>query len=124
MTEPDIRVRRAYDEPADDDGSRVLVDRIWPRGVSKSALSLHEWCKDVAPSSELRTWYAHEPERFTEFARRYRHELTEPEHAAALAHLRELSTHGRLTLITATRAVERSQAAVLATLLQGDDRGR
>jgi uncharacterized protein YeaO (DUF488 family) len=118
-TGADVRVRRAYDAPAAGDGTRVLVDRVWPRGMTKEALGADEWCKQVAPSTELRRWYAHDPARFAEFTRRYHAELAQPEQAAALAHLRELSTRGPLTLLTATREAERSQAAVLATLLAG-----
>ncbi|HSF26111.1 MAG TPA: DUF488 family protein [Actinomycetes bacterium] len=116
-TSPDVRVRRVYDEPASADGARILVDRVWPRGVSKTAARLDEWCKQVAPTTELRRWYAHDPARFAEFERRYRAELTQPEQAAALAHLREMATQGPVTLLTATREPELSQAAVLATVL-------
>ena len=66
-----VQVRRIYDEPRTDDGTRVLVDRLWPRGMSKARARLNEWCRTVAPSTELRTWYHHEPERFEEFTRRY-----------------------------------------------------
>ena len=77
-----VRVRRAYDEPEPDDGTRVLVDRLWPRGLSKARAALDEWCKNVAPSAELRTWYNHDPDRFEEFSRRYQQELQDPERAA------------------------------------------
>ena len=79
-----VRVRRAYEEPAGTDGTRVLVDRLWPRGLSRARASLDEWCKQVAPSTQLRTWYGHDPERFDEFGRRYRRELQEPGRADAL----------------------------------------
>ena len=72
---PEVRVRRVYDEPAGDDGARVLVDRLWPRGLTKARADLTEWCKEVAPSTELRRWYGHDPAKFNEFARRYRAEL-------------------------------------------------
>lgn len=114
-----VRVRRVYDPPRDDDGKRVLVDRIWPRGLSKEHARLDEWCKQVAPSTGLRTWYGHDPDRYEEFARRYRAELDQPEPAAALGHLRELAASGPLTLLTATRRSDISQAAVLAGLLAG-----
>ncbi|GGT10078.1 DUF488 domain-containing protein [Nonomuraea spiralis] len=114
-----VRVRRVYEEPAADDGARVLVDRLWPRGLSKADAHLDEWCKQVAPSTELRTWYRHDPDRFAEFGRRYRGELEEPERAEAVAHLRELAGKGALTLLTATREPEISEAAVLADLLKG-----
>ena len=110
----DIRVRRAYDDPSPTDGTRVLVDRIWPRGLAKHRASIDEWLKAVAPSTELRRWYAHDASRFEEFRRRYRAELAEPERQAAVRHLRELARSGPLTLLTATRDLEHSQAAVLA----------
>lgn len=114
-----VRIARAYDPPTDDDGTRVLVDRLWPRGLSKERAHLDEWCKDVAPSAELRTWYHHDPDHYDEFAARYRDELTEPERAEAFDHLRELATAGPLTILTASKAVEISQAAVLVEMLSG-----
>jgi uncharacterized protein YeaO (DUF488 family) len=116
---PDIRVRRIYDGPAPDDGTRVLVDRIWPRGIRKDAASLDVWAKDVAPSSGLRTWYGHDPAKFGEFRRRYTAELAEPVSHAALDRLRALAAAGPVTLLTATKDVGHSQAAVLAELLRG-----
>ena len=117
-----VQVRRAYDPPERDDGQRVLVDRLWPRGLSKERAGLSEWCKDVAPSTDLRQWYAHDPEKFNEFARRYRAELDDPDHASALTHLKELARHGRLTLLTGTKDSDLSEAAVLADLLNGSAR--
>jgi uncharacterized protein YeaO (DUF488 family) len=116
-TSRSVRVRRIYDDPSPDDGTRVLVDRIWPRGMSKERARLDEWCKQVAPSTELRTWYGHDPKRFAEFTRRYRAELEEGERAEALAHLRELARGGTLTLLTATKAADISEAAVLVDAL-------
>jgi uncharacterized protein YeaO (DUF488 family) len=113
-----VQVRRVYDDPGPGDGTRVLVDRIWPRGMTKQRASLDEWCKQIAPSTELRQWYGHDPERFGEFTRRYGQELTEPERAKALAHLRELAAARTLTLLTASKAVDISEAAVLAGLLR------
>jgi uncharacterized protein YeaO (DUF488 family) len=115
---PDVRLKRIYDDPAADDGVRVLVDRRWPRGVSKDAAQLDEWCTAVAPSDALRRWYAHDPERFEEFRSRYRDELQDPDRAAALEHLGELAGDGRLTLLTATKRADISQAAVLVDLLR------
>jgi uncharacterized protein YeaO (DUF488 family) len=115
---PDVRLARIYDDPTADDGIRVLVDRRWPRGVSKARANLDEWCKSVAPSDGLRRWYGHAPERFAEFRTRYLRELEDPERASALRHLRILAAHGELTLLTATRRIEISQAAVLADLLR------
>ena len=100
--------------PEASDGQRVLVDRLWPRGLSKERAHLDEWCKDVAPSTGLRQWYGHDPGRFEEFARRYRAELDEPERAAAYSQLRELAAHGPLTLLTAAKRSDISEAAVLA----------
>jgi uncharacterized protein YeaO (DUF488 family) len=119
MAGGNVRVRRVYEDPDRDDGVRVLVDRIWPRGMTKARAALDEWCKDVAPSHELRTWYGHQPDRFEEFARRYRLELEDPRRAEALAHLRDLARGRPVTLLTATREPAISEAAVLAPLLAG-----
>jgi uncharacterized protein YeaO (DUF488 family) len=116
---PDVRVRRIYEDAGTADGVRVLIDRLWPRGVSKDRAGLEEWCKEIAPSTGLRTWYDHVPERFDEFARRYRSELEEPERAALLDHLRTLARHQTVTLLTATKQVGISGAAVLADVIRG-----
>lgn len=114
-----MRVRRIYEGPAPGDGARVLVDRVWPRGMSRERAALDEWCKAVAPSTELRKWYSHDPDRWELFNQRYREELEKsPERAEALAHLRELAAAGPLTLLTATRRADISEATVLAELLQ------
>jgi uncharacterized protein YeaO (DUF488 family) len=113
-----VRVRRVYEERALGDGTRVLVDRLWPRGMTRARADLDEWCKEVAPSTELRRWYRGEPDRFEEFSHRYQSELARPAQATALAHLRELAGRGALTLLTATRHPELSKAAVLADLLR------
>lgn len=118
-SERSVRVRRAYEQPRADDGRRILVDRVWPRGLSREDAHLDEWCKEVAPSADLRTWYGHDPDRFEEFGRRYRAELEEPERAEALAHLRRLAEAGPLTLLTGARRSDISQATVLAELLTG-----
>ena len=112
-----VQIRRVYDPPEAGDGQRVLVDRLWPRGLSKERAHLDEWCKEIAPSTDLREWYGHDPDRFEEFARRYRAELDDPERAAAFARLHELAAHGPLTLLTATKRSDISEAAVLADLL-------
>jgi uncharacterized protein YeaO (DUF488 family) len=114
-----VQVRRAYDDPEDGDGRRILVDRVWPRGLGKDKAHLDEWCKEVAPSPELRKWYGHDPDRFEEFTRRYRAELEDPQRAEALAHLRSLADDGPLTLLTGARRSDISQATVLASLLRG-----
>lgn len=118
MAAAKVTVRRVYEPPSKGDGARVLVDRIWPRGISKEAARLDEWCKGVAPSTELRKWYGHEPSRFEEFRHRYAQELHTDEATAALEHLREIAKRRSLTLLTATREVQISGAAVLADLLR------
>jgi uncharacterized protein YeaO (DUF488 family) len=117
MADPTIHVRRIYEEPRNDDGARILVDRLWPRGVSKERAHLDEWMKDIAPSTELREWYSHDPAKFEEFSARYRDELGQPTQAAELARLRELARKGPVTLLTASKAVDISEATVLAGLL-------
>jgi uncharacterized protein YeaO (DUF488 family) len=113
-----IKLARVYEQPGAEDGVRVLVDRVWPRGVSKERAHVDEWLKQVAPSTGLRKWYGHNPERFGDFQRRYLDELSEPEPSAALQHLRDLARHNTVTLLTATKDVGISQAAVLADLLR------
>ena len=114
----DIRVRRVYEQPSPADGARVLVDRVWPRGLRKDAARLDEWAKDVAPSTELRTWYGHDPAKFGEFKRRYTAELDQPEAREALNRLRALAADQPVTLLTATKELDLSQAVVLAGLLR------
>ena len=110
------QIKRAYLPPASEDGIRVLVDRIWPRGLRKSQAAIDRWIKDLAPSTELRRWYGHDVERFEEFARRYRAELRRPP-TDALDRLLELARTETITLVTATRDVEHSGARVLQELL-------
>ncbi|GFG68771.1 DUF488 domain-containing protein [Mycolicibacter senuensis] len=113
-----IRVARVYDEPRAEDGQRILVDRVWPRGFRKDDPRVGHWFKDAAPSRELRSWYDHRPERFDEFVARYKDELATPQGAIAFEELRELTRGAKtVTLVTATRDVDGSQAAVLAELL-------
>ncbi len=98
-------------------GRRVLVDRLWPRGVSRERADWQEWLKDVAPSTELRRWYGHEPGRRAEFERRYRQELADEQHAQAIARLVHLLEEGPLVLLTQTRDVEGSQLPTLRDFL-------
>lgn len=114
----DVRVGRAYDDPSPKDGVRVLVDRLWPRGLRKEAARLDDWEKDIAPSTELRTWYHHDPAKFDEFRSRYLAELSGPPEQAALDRLRALAATRPVTLLTATRDVDISEAAVLAEFLR------
>ncbi|MFE1769288.1 DUF488 domain-containing protein [Streptomyces angustmyceticus] len=113
-----LRVRRVYEAPEPADGARVLVDRLWPRGLSKADARLTEWCKDVAPSSELRRWFHHEGPKFAEFAERYRAELAREAARPALEGLRERARRGPLTLLTATKDVSVSHVNVLVEVLQ------
>jgi uncharacterized protein YeaO (DUF488 family) len=120
MTDGGIDLARVYDPPAAGPGRRILVDRMWPRGISKADARWDEWCRDIAPSTELRRWYAHRGERFEDFRRRYLNELADTEHVDALAHLDALVRQGRLTLLTATRDLTLSHARVLAERLAGN----
>lgn len=112
-----VVVKRIYDEPAQNDGTRVLVDRVWPRGIRKTDAHLDDWNKEVAPSTELRQWYGHDPEKFEEFSRRYRKELESEEGKEGLQKLRDSVKGKRLTLLTASKAVDISQATVLQKIL-------
>ena len=112
-----VRLARVYADPTPDDGVRVLVDRLWPRGLRKESAHIDEWIKQVAPSTELRQWYGHRPEAFSDFTARYQAELAEPERAQALDRLRELAAAGPLTVLTATKQADISEAAVLVELL-------
>jgi uncharacterized protein YeaO (DUF488 family) len=113
---PRFEVHRVYDENQGR-GYRVLVDRLWPRGVSKEKAAVDEWAKDVAPSDGLRRWYGHEPDKFAEFARRYRAELTASPGKEAVGRLRAVSKKKPVVLLTATRDVDHSGAAVLLAAL-------
>lgn len=119
-----ITYRRIYEETSPSDGTRVLVDRVWPRGMRKDDAHLDEWLRDVAPSTDLRRWYGHEPSRFEDFRKRYVAELRDSEHQKAAEHLRDLASHGKLTLLTATKDLDHSQAAVLAAWLTEAPRPR
>ncbi len=111
------QLKRAYDPPSPRDGMRILVDRLWPRGVTKAKVRIDLWLKDVAPSNALRQWFGHDPARWSEFRRRYRAELKrQPE---ALARLRALTRQGRVTLVFGARDTRRNQAVVLKNLLAG-----
>ena len=114
-----VQLKRAYEAPAETDGYRVLIDRLWPRGLSHEHVRLDEWARELAPSRELRQWFGHAPARFAEFRRRYRVEL-EAE-APKLQELRARAHDGTLTLVYAARDTEHNDAVVLADLLGGGD---
>jgi uncharacterized protein YeaO (DUF488 family) len=111
-----IRIRRAYDPPSRDDGYRVLVDRVWPRGVSKAEAQIDEWLRDVAPSGELRRWFGHDPARWEEFRRRYRDELRQQEDA--LDHLAALARESGVVLVFGARDKRHNNAVVLREVLE------
>src|SRR6478736_823721 len=106
-----IRVRRVYDPPEDDDGTRILVDRLWPRGVSKEHAALDQWMKDISPSTELRQWFGHDPARWVEFRRRYAEELHQ--NGELLSQLRSLARQGPVTLVYSAHDEVHNDAIVL-----------
>jgi uncharacterized protein YeaO (DUF488 family) len=111
----EIRVKRIYEPPAPDDGRRVLVDRIWPRGVSRGAAAIDLWCKEAAPTPELRRWFAHDPAKWPEFQKRYRGELAK---SAALPDLRRMvRSEPKITLLFAAKDVAHNNAVVLRDML-------
>lgn len=114
----DIRIRRAYDDPACGDGYRVLVDRVWPRGRSRQQLALDAWAKDLAPSTALRQWFGHRPERWDAFRARYFTELAATSARAQLRALRTAAGHGPLTLVYGARDTMHNQAVVLREALR------
>lgn len=115
-----VTLKRAYDKPSVADGMRVLVDRLWPRGLTKEAARIDAWLRDLAPSTSLRQWYHARPTQWPQFRKRYLQELAEPEKARALDELYGLaSRHKNLTLLYASRNTERNNAVVLKELLEG-----
>lgn len=113
---PNIRIKRIYALPAPTDGYRILVDRLWPRGIAKADAAIHEWGKDMAPSTELRKWFAHKAERFDAFREAYRKELEQ--HAEELARLKAISMKKTLTLLYSARDPNMNQARVLRDVLE------
>ncbi|MFF0427155.1 DUF488 domain-containing protein [Streptomyces sp. NPDC004520] len=115
---PAVRVRRVYEDPSPDDGVRVLVDRLWPRGLGKADARVDEWPKALTPSTELRRWYHGPDGGYEEFRRRYEAELDAPEAAAALDRLRDLAARGTITLLTAAKDPAVSHTSVLRRVLE------
>ena len=111
----EVTIKRAYEPPSPDDGTRVLVDRLWPRGVKKAKAGIAQWMKEIAPSNELRKWFGHDPARWEEFRRRYKSELTGKREL--VSRLRELSREGPLTLVYSAHDAAHNQAVVLRELL-------
>ena len=118
MPSPQIRLKRAYEPASADDGVRILVERLWPRGLTKAAAAIDHWVKDVAPTSELRTWFGHRPARWPAFRRRYRVELNE--NPSAVSALRELCSGQPVTFIFAAKDVLRNGAVVLKDYLEAE----
>ena len=116
-----IRLKRAYEVPSDDDGTRVLIDRLWPRGVKKANAAIDYWIKELSPSTELRKWFGHDPVRWEEFRRRFVLELGQ--HDDQLSRLRDLARHGRITLVYAAHDELHNDAVVLRGVLLGLDNG-
>ncbi len=114
MTQPPVQIKRIYQAAGPDDGQRVLVDRLWPRGISKERAALDLWLPEVAPSNELRTWFNHDDERWNEFEQRYREELRTNTHLETLV---ELSRHGSLTLLYGAKNEAHNQAVVLRAVV-------
>ena len=115
-----VKLKRVYEAPEPEDGQRVLIDRLWPRGLKREDARLDEWLREIAPSDELRRWFGHDPARWEEFQARYRRELEDAEHGAALEKLRERSRRGPLTLLFAAKDAEHCNAQVLLALLQSE----
>jgi uncharacterized protein YeaO (DUF488 family) len=119
MTQTKLRIKRVYAEPSQDDGERILVDRLWPRGLTKEKAKVDLWLKEIAPSTELRKWYGHDPEKWPEFKRKYLEELKGL--SGPLAQLRQEAGRGRVTLLYGARDEEHNEAVVLLELLQKHD---
>jgi len=117
VTASNVQLKRAYERPEKKDGVRILVDRLWPRGVSKKEARLDEWIKEIAPSAELRTWFGHDPRRWDEFRHRYRAELAE--HAETLKDLRRRAREGPITLVYSARDEIHNDAVVLRNVILG-----
>lgn len=115
-----VAIKRVYEDPSPEDGERVLVDRLWPRGVAKADAQITLWLKDIAPSAELRVWFGHDPAKYEEFRRRYLTELDQEPGKSALALLREHRARGRVTLVFAAHDSEHCNASVLRDLLASD----
>jgi uncharacterized protein YeaO (DUF488 family) len=117
-----VQIMRAYERPSQGDGYRVLVDRLWPRGLKKDALRLDLWAKDIAPSPALRKWFGHDPARFGEFTRRYHAELSSEPARSLLADLSRRASHGTVTLVYGARDEEHNGAVVLRGAIEGGPR--
>lgn len=113
-----LKLKRVYDDPGPDDGDRILVDRLWPRGLKKEDAHLEDWLKDLAPSDDLRHWFSHDPQRWEEFQQRYVEELEDPEKASQIEALLERARQGTVTLVFAAKDEQRNNAVVLKQYLE------
>jgi uncharacterized protein YeaO (DUF488 family) len=116
-----IKLKRAYDKPARADGERVLVERLWPRGLTKEKAKIDLWLKEVAPSTELRRWFGHDPDRWSEFRKRYRAELKDKEDL--IETLRKKSNQGTITFVYSARDEEHNGALALKKFVEGSSKG-
>jgi len=110
-----IKIKRVYDKPSEEDGMRILVDRLWPRGLTKQKAAINLWLKDIAPSSELRKWFAHDPKKWTEFRKKYLQELKENKEQISI--IKDHLKQGAVTLVYGARDEEHNEAQVLEELL-------
>jgi len=114
-----VKLKRAYDAPTDEDGTRILVDRLWPRGISKKDAALSLWMKEIAPSTELRKWFGHDPDRWNEFRKRYAREIDR--NSLLLDQLRSLALKGRITLVYSAHDENHNDAVVLRDVMLGSE---
>ncbi|MCW5696637.1 MAG: DUF488 family protein [Bauldia sp.] len=117
MTKSNLALKRVYEPPLPGDGIRILVDRLWPRGLSKEEARIDRWMKELGPSTGLRKWFNHDPDRWIEFQRRYRDELTSEERVALIEEVRRLSATGKVSLLYAARDTEHNNAVVLSEIV-------
>ncbi|MBT9260384.1 MAG: DUF488 domain-containing protein [Clostridiales bacterium] len=115
-----VRIKRVYEPPSPEDGYRVLVDRLWPRGLKKEEAAVDLWAKELAPTTDLRQWFGHDPSRWEGFQRRYREELKAPDAQKVLAELKEKARHTTVTLLFAAKDEDHNNAVVLQELLEGE----
>lgn len=114
-----IKVKRVYEKPSQEDGTRLLVDRLWPRGLTKKSADIYIWLKEIAPSHELRQWFDHDPQKWDELKKRYREELKEPVKSAILEQVKKLAKEGTITLLFAAKEEQYNNAVALKEILAG-----
>lgn len=113
-----LYIKRVYDAPSEEDGRRILVDRLWPRGLTRETARIHQWAKEIAPSAELRRWFNHDPDRWVEFRKRYRKELEAPEQEHALDDIAALAEQETVTLLFAAKDTAHNNAVVLQRAIE------